>query len=133
MSTVQVPFERRVGQRFETQVAVCVRVPGRGLSGTGFTQDVSARGIFLFADVPLSVGDAVEITLTMPAEIFSGEATRVRGHGRVLRALPSENTQRVGAAVLLERYEYLPAEDMLPAIERLPALSETDEVAIDRW
>jgi hypothetical protein len=85
----------------------------------GFTQDVSSRGVFFFTDVPLQAGGAIELTLNMPSEITLGESMRVRCRARILRVAGGDvSTQdspggarpdsKIGVAVRLECYEYLP-------------------------
>jgi PilZ domain len=107
MSTVQVNLERRASQRFDFQLPVAVRLSGTDREGCGFTQDLSGRGAFFYTDFEVAEGDAVELTLMMPAEITLTENMRVRCRGRVTRVLPVE--RKFGVAVHLEGYEYLSA------------------------
>jgi len=87
-------------------------------AGQGFTQDLSARGVFFFTDAPLEVGAEIELTLRMPSEITLGENMAVRCRGRVLRVVRppalAENLSargwaetKIGAAVRFDGYEYL--------------------------
>ncbi|HYM08271.1 MAG TPA: PilZ domain-containing protein [Terriglobales bacterium] len=107
MSTDQVHLERRASQRFDFQLPVAVRLAGTDREGCGFTQDLSGRGAFFYTDFRVAEGDAVELTLMMPAEITLTENMRVRCRGRVVRVLPAES--KFGVAVHLEGYEYLSA------------------------
>lgn len=77
----------------------------------------------------LAAGDAIELTLAMPAEITLSEAMRVRCQGRVLRVVPAGNEAKYFAAVQLEKYEYLPQENGLPALAR--TASDLDHVEED--
>jgi hypothetical protein len=112
--------------------------------GLGFTQDLSSRGVFFFTDMALTEGAEVELTLKMPSEITLGENMRVRCKGRVLRIVrPSDNTwtptpsaeieTKIGVAVCLNGYEYLPeSEDGSADFRRISALhspSETERTA----
>jgi hypothetical protein len=120
MSTPPVRVERRVGQRFLYHTPVSLRECSGEIQGTGFTQDLSSRGAFLFTDAPLTEGSEIELTLRMPSEITLGENMRVRCRGRVLRiskasaAVAQNSTSghlagpRVALAVRFDRYEYLP-------------------------
>ena len=108
MSTNPVRFERRAAQRFDVHLPVTVNIPESARSGHGFTQDLSARGVFLYTDFPLSEGDAVELTLVMPSEITLAENMPVRCRGRVMRAAVTVGSNQMGIAVHLEGYEYLP-------------------------
>ena len=85
------------------------------MEGVGFTQDLSSRGVFFFTDAPLTAGSEIELTLRMPSEITLGESMPVRCRGRILRVVrpsatadPSQAELKIGVAVRLEGYEYLP-------------------------
>ena len=127
MSTDQVHLERRAAQRFDIHLPIFLRVPGNEREACGFSQDLSARGVLLYTDLPLSVGDAVELTLVMPSEITLGESMRVRCPGRVMRVLQPVAGNKFGVAVYLENYEYLPAAELVEAsasFARISALHE---------
>jgi hypothetical protein len=108
MSTNPVRFERRAAQRFDVHLPVTVNLPESASTGHGFTQDLSARGVFLYTDFPLSEGDAVELTLVMPSEITLAENMPVRCRGRVMRTAVTAGSNQMGIAVHLEGYQYLP-------------------------
>jgi hypothetical protein len=135
MTTPPLRVERRVGQRFPFLLPVSLREPASGIEGLGFTQDVSSRGAFFFTDTPLREGAEIELTLQMPAEITLGEKMRVRCRCRVLRVTKPEiapaadanpaDTTKIGVAVRLEEYEYLPQLAEGPsAFQRVSALHE---------
>jgi PilZ domain len=120
MTAPLVRVERRAGQRFPYLLPVSFRDLADGREGMGFTQDVSSRGVFFFTDVPLSAESAIELTLNMPSEITLGESMRVRCRAKVLRVVghevssahnfsdPTRAETKIGVAVRLECYEYLP-------------------------
>ncbi len=131
MTTPPVGVERRIGQRFAFNLPVCLREVATASEGLGFTQDLSSRGAFLFTDMALSEGAEIELTLEMPSEITLGENMRVRCRGSVLRIVkptdkdngvkpaPFAETEtklagikatesKIGVAVCLKGYEYLP-------------------------
>ncbi len=120
MTTPPVAIERRVGQRFPYLLPLSLRQPGTSLEGVGFTQDLSSRGVFFFTDAPLTEGREIELTLRMPSEITLGENMPVRCRGRCLAGGPARRTSgpiaperlvrktKIGVAVRLEGYEYLP-------------------------
>jgi len=115
MSTSQIRFERRGAQRFDFNVPVALRVPSESRIGSGFTQNLTTRGVFLCTNLLLAAGDAVELTLAMPSEITLAETMRVRCQGRVLRVLCSGTEAKWFVAVHLEKYEYLPQDRDVPA------------------
>lgn len=105
-------LERRGAQRFEVHQPLAINVDGRTVAG--FTQDLSGRGIFFYAQAEIAEGTVVELTFIMPSEITLGNNMPVRCQGRVLRssasAWASMDGQRSGIAVQLGSYEYLPAD-----------------------
>jgi hypothetical protein len=164
MTALPVGVERRIGQRFAFNLPVSLRDVTTAAEGLGFTQDLSSRGAFLFTDMALREGAEVELTLKMPAEITLGENMRVRCRGRVLRIVkPAQNSwkpaaaeseaglaetrssdtgsaetksaeTKIGVAVCLKDYEYLPdTEDSSADFRRISALhsaSETERPAV---
>jgi hypothetical protein len=127
MTTPPVRLERRVGQRFSYLLPVSLRDLSTGTDGAGFTQDLSSRGVFLFTDAPLHEGTPIELTLNMPSEITLGDTMRVRCRGHILRVVKSAET-KIGVAVRLEGYEYLPeSTDSSANFQRVSALHSPRE------
>ena len=122
-------LERRSAQRFEVHLPLAVHFDERTVPG--FTQDLSGRGIFFYADAVLAEGAVVELTFTMPSEITLGESMPVRCRGRVLRASAPhaghskashfQASQRNGIAVQLDSYQYLPANEPIAQFVRVSA------------
>lgn len=141
MTHSPVGVERRVGQRFAFNLPVALREVSTGAEGLGFTQDLSSRGAFLFTDMALTEGAEIELTLKMPSEITLGESMRVRCKGQVLRIAksiekkwnaPSNEMKlketKIGVAVCLKGYEYLPeTDDSSAEFRRISALHSTVE------
>jgi hypothetical protein len=147
MTTPSVGVERRIGQRFAFNLPVSLRDLSTGAEGLGFTQDLSSRGAFLFTDMPLSENAEVELTLRMPSEITLGENMRVRCRGLVLRIVKTADKSwspaagdetkssetkssetKIGVAVCLKGYEYLPeVEDSSADFRRISALHSAGE------
>jgi hypothetical protein len=123
MTTSPVRLERRVGQRFSYLLPVSLRDPNSGLESVGFTQDLSSRGVFFFTEAPLMEGAPIELTLKMPSEITLGDSMPVRCRGRILRVIRPATSPvgacsglaetKIGVAVRLEHYEYLPADSRI--------------------
>ena len=138
MNAPPVGVERRIGQRFPFNVPVSLRDASTAAEGLGFTQDLSSRGAFLFTDMALTEGANIELTLKMPSEITLGESMRVRCQARVLRIVkPIDNSNsvdvrsaetKIGVAVCLSGYEYLPDTDEGSAdYRRILALHSSSE------
>jgi hypothetical protein len=118
-------LERRCGQRFDLHVPVSLKLTGSQHESSGFTQDLSSRGAFVFTDFPLAQGEVVEITLVMPSEITLGESMRVRCQGTVLRVVQPSVGTMLGVAVHFSHYEYLApseAEASSDAFNRISSL-----------
>ena len=126
-----VRIERRSTQRFGFNLLVTIRLAGDDREACGVTQNLSARGAFFYTDFPLSVGDAVEITLVMPSEITLTDKMPVRCRGRVMRVAPPAGGNACGVAVRLEGYEFLPEAEVAAkgsgAFERVSGLHEQPE------
>jgi PilZ domain len=143
--TLPLQVERRVGHRFPFQLPVSIREVASGAEGLGLTQDLSSRGAFFFTDIPLTEGSEIELTLKMPSEITLGQSMRVRCRGQILRVTSASNKsasetkvqagnlaethsgasaeRKIGAAVCLKRYEYLPeVEEGSTTFNRISAL-----------
>ena len=150
MTTPSAFVERRVGQRFAFNLPVSLREVSTAAEGLGFTQDLSSRGAFLITDMPVSEGAEIELTLRMPSEITLGENMRVRCRGRILRVikpadhgwkhaaqpevesnvpnLPETKETKIGVAVCLKDYEYLPeTEDGSADFRRISALHTANQ------
>jgi len=105
MATTQHGIERRAAQRFDFHRSVAIR---RGSEeGLAFTQDLSARGMFVYTDMILHAGEDLEVVLDMPSEITLSDDTRVRCQVRVLRVTPAAASQKSGVALLVRNYEFL--------------------------
>lgn len=123
MSTNPVQLERRVGQRFEFNLPISIEFEGRTFSG--FCQNLSTRGVFLFSEASLPEGAVVQLIFTMPSEITLAESMRVRCRGRVLRSPSSNAAQGNGLAVQLDSYQYLDTPSSTSSVE-LTRSSEPD-------
>ena len=146
MTTPPVRVERRAGQRFPYLLPLSLRLPSASIEGVGFTQDLSSRGVFFFTDTPLQEGAEIEITLRMPSEITLGESMPVRCRGHILRVVkpaaqpPTGAESKIGVAVRLEGYEYLPESAGASTFARVASLhpqrdedrAEQDRHAQDR-
>ena len=108
MATLPVRHERRAAQRFDFHLPVSIRQCNSGSEEVGFTQNISARGAFIYTDTQMSEGADIELTLMMPSEITLAENMRVRCKGKVLRVSKATPGSKAGVAVHLDGYEFLP-------------------------
>jgi hypothetical protein len=107
------------------QIPVSLKLVGSSDEACGFTQDLSARGTFFYTDFPLAVGERVELTLLMPAEITLTVSMRVCCQGTVLRVVQPAHGTKMGVAVHFAGYEYIsePRSDSA-TFNRISALHE---------
>lgn len=66
------------------------------------TKDISARGLFFFTDVPLSVGGGIDIVLMLPEELRLPFSGMVCAHGQVVR-IERSGGQQYGIGVKIGR------------------------------
>jgi hypothetical protein len=106
--TPLVDQDRRTMRRFEMRLPATVMLSG--LETLTETQNVSARGVFLYLDRPLALGDKFEVTLTFPPHITFTDSVRVRFTARVVRVESPRPSARIGTAAVIEEYEFLRSE-----------------------
>ena len=102
--------ERRAMRRFDMRLPAIVRLEGASEFHTE-TQNVSARGVFLYLDRAVETGAKLEVTLTFPPHITLTDAVRVRFRSRVIRVENPLPSARVGVAAMIEDYEFLRSND----------------------
>jgi hypothetical protein len=98
--------ERRTMRRFDMRLPAVVRLEGANEFHTE-TQNVSARGVFLYLDRAIASGTKLEVTLTFPPHITLTDAVRVRFRARVIRVESPLPSLRIGTAAMIEDYEFL--------------------------
>jgi hypothetical protein len=107
MSSSPVQHERRAAQRFPFQIPVILRLNPE-MECRGLTQDVSARGAFIYTEAKVAPAGGVEFTLVLPPEITLTESMRVRCRGKAVRVEGPGLGEKFGVAVLVEHYDFLP-------------------------
>jgi hypothetical protein len=100
--------ERRTMRRFDMRLPAIVKLADASVDELMTeTQNVSARGVFLYLDRPLAEGSRIAVTLTFPPHVTLTDPLRVRFTARVLRAEAPLPASRVGIAAVIEEYEFL--------------------------
>lgn len=103
--------DRRISHRFSLQVPVTLVLPGTGLKVRGKTRDISASGVFFYANLPLSEQQEIELLLTLPYE-FAVTPVRVACRARVLRVEQDDPAGPRGMAAAIQRFDFLEAEQL---------------------
>ena len=106
--------ERRTARRYDLSLPIIIRVTAERELDTqqGKTRDVSTRGLYFVIEQNLEAGSALDLTLTLPAEITNGTEVFVRALGKVVRVerrMEDGNT-RMGVAAVIERYDIIRGE-----------------------
>jgi PilZ domain len=104
---LEAPEERRQMRRFDMRLPATVKVEDASIELLTETQNVSARGVFLYLDRPLVEGSRIHVTLTLPPHVTLTNPVRVRFTARVVRAEAPLPASRVGIAAVIEDYEFL--------------------------
>jgi hypothetical protein len=107
-ATLETSQERRAMRRFDMRLPATVKVADASIDELlTETQNVSARGVFLYLDRALAEGTRIHVTLTLPPHVTLTDPVRVRFTARVVRAEAPLPASRVGIAAVIEDYEFL--------------------------
>ena len=101
--------DRRISHRFALQVPITLVLPGTGLRVKGKTRDISANGVFFYANLPLSEHQEIELLMTLPYE-FAVAPVRVACRARVLRVEHDDLSGQKGMAAAIQRFDFLEAD-----------------------
>jgi len=130
MTTTPEGIERRAAQRFDYHRSVSIR---RGKErGLAFTQDLSARGMFLYTDMVLKAGEDLEVVLNMPSEITLSADAKVCCQVRVLRVYPAIASCQSGVALLVRNYEFIEEPEMVAPLRASDEAWDSDRAALVR-
>jgi hypothetical protein len=97
--------ERRAGTRVPARVPTLVRT-AQGADHGAQTRDVSANGIFLYTKSRLEKGTEVELVLTLPPELTSGQKCWVCCQATIVRV--EEEGEEFGIAAQIRRMDIMP-------------------------
>lgn len=104
----EASHERRVLRRFDMRLPATVKLADTSVDELlTETQNVSARGVFLYLDRALAVGSRISVTLTLPPHVTLTHPVRIRFSARVVRTEAPLPASRVGIAAVIEDYEFL--------------------------
>jgi hypothetical protein len=107
-ATPEASPERRFMRRFDMRLPAIVKIADGSVDELlTETQNVSARGVFLYLDRSLAAGARIHVTLTFPPHVTLTEPLRVRFSARVVRVETPLPAARVGIAAVIEDYEFL--------------------------
>ena len=99
--------DRRRAQRISIRQVVSIVLGDGGYEVTAVTENVSTRGVLLYADQFVPEGAEVGLILTLPVTETETEGKRVWCFGKVLRVEKELKEEMFGMAIGFQRYEAL--------------------------
>lgn len=110
--------EARTGKRFPLELPI--KIHGKGGEDSATTGNMSAAGVYIMADLDLTVGSNIEFDITLPAKVL-GTPGDVEVHctGRVVRKDASaaaagansnsskRNKKKSGVACVIDQYKFI--------------------------
>jgi hypothetical protein len=102
--------ETRTGKRFPVQLTTTIKRGASKLQGK--TADLSAAGVFIYADGDFEVGSQVEFDITLPADVIGAKKdVEIHCLGRVVRSSgkkeKSAQKRSSGLACIIDQYEFV--------------------------
>ena len=98
--------EKRSIRRFPLDLPISVKFLDNGRHEVaGHTRDVSARGVYMYLEMEIRVGAAIEFIMILPPEITLSGPIRVRCSGTVVRV--EKNVSEQGVAVIINKYDFI--------------------------
>ena len=98
--------ERRILPRFSLQIPVLLTLPDTQTKIAAKTCNVSAGGVFFYADRVIADQEPVEFIMRFPAEV-TPTPLEVACRATVVRSTTDPPTGRVGIAVSLQGFDFL--------------------------
>ncbi len=109
--------EARTGKRFPLELPI--KIHGKGGEDSATTGNMSAAGVYIMADLDLTVGSNIEFDITLPAKVL-GTPGDVEVHctGRVVRkdasaaaaganSNSSKRKKKSGVACVIDQYKFI--------------------------
>ncbi|HET9363660.1 MAG TPA: PilZ domain-containing protein [Candidatus Angelobacter sp.] len=106
--------EARTGKRFPLELPI--KIHGKKGDEGGTTANMSAAGVYIMADLDLSVGSPIEFDITLPAQVLGTPGdVEVRCSGRVVRKEASQaatanstrKKKKNGIACVIDQYKFI--------------------------
>ena len=99
--------ETRTGKRFDLRLPISIEASDSANKLAGFTDNLSAAGVFLHADTQLKVGSKVSFEILLPREMTGGKGdVKLQCRGTVVRTEASDSA-KTGVACVIDGYEFV--------------------------
>jgi PilZ domain-containing protein len=105
--------DRRSAARYLLSLPITARLAHQAEAVAGISRNISVRGVYFTADQEFTRGSVLDLSFTLSAEITEGMEVFVRAQGRVVRVERETDAERVGVAMVIEKYEIVRAKPSL--------------------
>jgi hypothetical protein len=101
--------ETRTGKRFDLKLPIHIEASDSANNFEGFTDNLSAAGVFMHANTQLKVGSKVTFEIVLPREMTGGPAdVKLQCSGTVVRTEPGNSVNgKSGVACVIDGYEFV--------------------------
>lgn len=101
--------ERRVAYRYKVPLPVVVKRLLLGAEQAEMhvtTRDVSTSGLYFTSNEKLTIGNKIDLSLTLPPEATQGSAIVIDAQARVMRVdeCSANDAERFGIAAIIDRF-----------------------------
>lgn len=100
--------DSRSGKRFSLQLPIRIQQANSRRKHDGVTNDLSAAGVYIKANLPFRLGAAVNFEITLPAPVTGAPAdVQLKCDGRVIRVDARRQGKRRGVACVIDHYRFV--------------------------
>ena len=75
------------------------------------TTNLSAHGIYLLISEDLEMDSALDLEITLPAELTGGNSVKLRCRGKVVRLEPKNAAGKFGVGAVIQDYSFIRQEN----------------------
>jgi len=103
--------EGRQHRRFQLSIPVEVRTPESADPALQTaSRNISAKGVYFTLAPEVRLASEVEFFMTLPPQMCQGRTVRLHCQGRVVRREALDGEGRIGVAVAIDEYEFIPVD-----------------------
>ncbi len=100
--------ETRTGKRFDIKLPISIEASDSVNKLDGFTDNLSAAGVYLRANSQLKVGSKVSFEIILPREMTGGKSdVKLQCRGTVVRTETGDTPSKSGVACVIDGYEFV--------------------------
>jgi PilZ domain len=100
--------DSRSGKRFSLQLPIRIQQANSARKHQAVTNNLSAAGVYISANLPFRLGAEVNFEITLPAPVTGGPRdVQLKCAGRVVRVDERPRGKRRGVACVIDRYRFM--------------------------